>query len=38
MRSEQQMIRDWVESQANQQQDIKALLERLLAEREKAEP
>ena len=36
MRSEQQMIRDWVESQSNQQQDIKELLERLLAEREKA--
>lgn len=36
MRSEQQMIRDWVESQANQQQDIKALLERLLDERERA--
>ncbi|WP_020180645.1 hypothetical protein [Methylopila sp. M107] len=36
MRSEQQMIRDWVESQSNQQQDIKALLERLLDEREKA--
>jgi hypothetical protein len=36
MRSEQQMIRDWVESQSNQQQDIKALLERLLEERERA--
>lgn len=35
MRSEQQMIRDWVESQSNQQHDIKALLERLLAERER---
>ena len=37
MRSEQQMIRDWVEAQANQQQDIKALLERLLDERERAQ-
>ncbi|MFC3695105.1 flagellar motor protein MotA [Chenggangzhangella methanolivorans] len=36
MRSEQQMIRDWVEAQSTQQQDIKALLERLLAERERA--
>lgn len=36
MRSEQQMIRDWVEAQAAQQQDIKTLLERLLAERERA--
>ena len=36
MRSEQQMIRDWVEGQSNQQQEIKALLERLLAERERA--
>jgi hypothetical protein len=36
MRSEQQMIRDWVESQSNQQQDIKELLERLLDERERA--
>lgn len=35
MRSEQQMIRDWVEAQAAQQQDVKALLERLLDEREK---
>ena len=36
MRSEQQMIRDWVESQSSQQQEIKTLLERLLAERENA--
>ncbi|MCK0198291.1 flagellar motor protein MotA [Ancylobacter sp. 6x-1] len=34
MRSEQQMVRDWVEAQAEQQQDIKKLLERL-AERER---
>ncbi|MBS7540201.1 flagellar motor protein MotA [Ancylobacter lacus] len=34
MRSEQQMVRDWVEAQAAQQQDIKKLLERL-AERER---
>lgn len=37
MRSEQQMIRDWVESQSTQQNDIKALLERLLDERERAQ-
>ncbi|MDT3375847.1 flagellar motor protein MotA [Labrys portucalensis] len=35
MRSEQQMIRDWVESQAEQQRDIKSVLERLTQEREK---
>jgi hypothetical protein len=35
MRSEQQMIRDWVESQADQQRDIKAVLQRLTEEREK---
>src|SRR5246127_3524336 len=29
MRTEQQMIRDWADSQAEQQQDIKRLLERL---------
>ena len=29
MRSEQQMVRDWVEAQAEQQRDIKRLLERL---------
>ncbi|MBV9427258.1 MAG: flagellar motor protein MotA [Bradyrhizobiaceae bacterium] len=29
MRTEQQMIRDWAESQAEQQQDIKRLLERI---------
>ena len=34
MRSEQQMIRDWVESQAEQQRDIKAVLQRLTRERE----
>ena len=34
MRSEQQMIRDWVESQAEQQRDIKAVLQRLNRERE----
>jgi hypothetical protein len=36
MRSEQQMIRDWVEAQSAQQQDVKALLEKLVAERERA--
>jgi hypothetical protein len=35
MRSEQQMIRDWVESQAEQQRDIKAVLQRLDRERER---
>ena len=30
---EQQMIRDWVEAQSNQQGDLKALLERLLEQR-----
>lgn len=29
MRSEQQMVRDWVEAQAEQQRDIKRLLERI---------
>jgi hypothetical protein len=29
MRTEQQMIRDWADSQAEQQRDIKSLLERL---------
>jgi hypothetical protein len=33
MRSEQQMIRDWVESQSTQQEEIKRLLERFLRER-----
>jgi membrane associated rhomboid family serine protease len=32
MRQEQQMIRDWVEAQAAQQQDIRKLLERLASE------
>jgi hypothetical protein len=32
MRSEQQMLRDWVESQSEQQRDIKRLLERLARE------
>src|SRR5690606_35131880 len=32
MRSEQQMIRDWVNAQADQQQEIRALLERLTRE------
>jgi hypothetical protein len=34
MRKEQQMIRDWVEAQAEQQKDIKKLLERLSSETE----
>ncbi|MBS7696605.1 MULTISPECIES: flagellar motor protein MotA [unclassified Chelatococcus] len=33
MRSEQQMIRDWVEAQASQQRELKRLLERLVDER-----
>jgi hypothetical protein len=32
MRTEQQMIRDWVDSQAEQQNDIRKLLERLVRE------
>ncbi len=35
MRSEQQMIRNWVEQQAEQNREIKRALERLAAEREK---
>jgi len=34
MRSEQQMIRDWVEAQAEQQRDMRRVLDRLAAERE----
>jgi hypothetical protein len=33
MRTEQQLIREWVESQAAQQDDIKRLLEKLLREK-----
>ncbi|MBV9064960.1 MAG: MotA/TolQ/ExbB proton channel family protein [Methylobacteriaceae bacterium] len=36
MRSEQQLIRDWVEAQAAQQRDVKRLLERLAAEHERS--
>jgi hemerythrin-like domain-containing protein len=32
MRTEQQMIRDWVESQADQQREIQRLLERIARE------
>ena len=32
MRTEQQMIRDWVESQAEQHRDIRKLLETLVRE------
>jgi hypothetical protein len=35
MRSEQQMIRDWVEAQASQQAEMRALLERVLESRER---
>ncbi len=35
MRQEQQMIRDWVQAQADQQKDIKALLERIATESER---
>ena len=35
MRSEQQMVRDWVQSQADQQAAIKALLERIASETER---
>lgn len=37
MRSEQQMIRDWVEAQAAQQKEIRRVLERLASDRD-AEP
>jgi hypothetical protein len=33
MRTEQQMIRDWVDSQAEQQREIKGLLEMMVRER-----
>jgi hypothetical protein len=36
MRQEQQQIRDWVESQAESHQDVKKLLTRLVAERERS--
>jgi hypothetical protein len=35
MRGEQQMIRDWVEAQAEQQRELKQVLERLVAETER---
>ena len=35
MRSEQQLIRDWVEAQADQQKEIKQFLARLAAEAER---
>jgi hypothetical protein len=35
MRTEQQQIRDWVESQSESHQDVKKLLSRLMAERER---
>ena len=35
MRKEQQMMRDWVEAQAEQQKDIRKLLERIAAEAER---
>ena len=35
MRSEQQIIRDWVQAQADQQKSIQALLERLISEPER---
>ena len=35
MRSEQQMIRDWVEAQAEQQRDVQRLLERIAREEQK---
>ncbi|HEV2570733.1 flagellar motor protein MotA [Methylocella sp. CPCC 101449] len=35
MRGEQQMIRDWVEAQAEQQREVKKLLERLTSEPER---
>jgi hypothetical protein len=35
MRGEQQMLRTWVESQADQQAEIRKLLQRLAAESER---
>jgi hypothetical protein len=35
MRSEQQMLRKWVEAQAEQQEDIRKLLARLTSETER---
>jgi hypothetical protein len=35
MRQEQQQIRDWVETQSQQQDDIRRLLRQLIEEREK---
>ena len=35
MRSEQQLIRDWVEAQAGRDGEIRNLLERLATERER---
>ncbi|MBV1704250.1 MAG: flagellar motor protein MotA [Hyphomicrobiales bacterium] len=35
MRQEQQLIRDWVEAQSDQQQEVRALLRRLAAEAER---
>jgi len=35
MRSEQQMIRDWVEAQAEQQREIRKVLDKLVAEKER---
>jgi hypothetical protein len=32
MRSEQQMIRDWVEAQASREKDLKRLIDRLTAD------
>jgi hypothetical protein len=37
MRSEQQLIRDWVEAQSGREKETRRLLERLLADRSKAE-
>jgi predicted RNase H-like HicB family nuclease len=34
MRQEQQQIRDWIEAQSAQQEDIRKLLRRLASERE----
>jgi hypothetical protein len=34
MRTEQQLIRDWVEAQAGREREVKQLLERLVGERE----
>jgi hypothetical protein len=37
MRTEQQMIRDWVDSQAEQHREVRRLLELMVQERERVD-